>query len=160
MMSRRLAFCILAILFLPSCSSTTGNTSSATANTEEPKISEQFSQLDGNQIREIVIGNSLVGISNNFPQVGKIEFAVYYAPDGIKKDRLKFRRGGNIDRSIGTWTIADEQEGILCGTAAKRSQGKARCARIFVLNDQFRTEPTEPSRKGVTGRIVPGDQVN
>ncbi len=159
MMSHNLTLCVLATLFIASCSSTTGNTSSATATPEQTNVSTRYSQLNGSQIRAIIIGNSLVGTSNNFPQIGKIEFAVFYAPDGTEKDRLKFLRGGNIDRSTGTWTIADEQEGILCGTAAKRNQGKARCARIFVLNDQFRSIPVEPGRKGVTGRIVSGDLV-
>ena len=144
--------CIL--IYVGGCSST-----SSERGSEQFVNDDQFTQVDGNQIREIIVGNSLVGTSNNFPQLGKIEFAVFYAPDGTEKDRLKFLRGGNVDRSTGTWTIADEQEGILCGTAAKRNQGKARCARIFVLNDQFRSVPVEPGRKGVTGRIVPGDQV-
>lgn len=143
------------------CSSTSsGGDSSPQSISVQSNAAQSYVQLNDQQIRDRVVGNTLVGRSNNFPQVGPIDFQVHYAADGKAKDRLRFTRSGRIDRATGTWRTANTEEGIFCSTFAKRRQGAEVCTRIFVSTDQFRTEPTNPSISGNVGRIIAGDLVN
>ena len=153
-------FIVLGVLSLVTACSSTSNTTSSSGASVQSNSEEQFSQLNADQIRSQIVGNTLTGTSNNFPQAGTIDFSVHYAPDGTAKDRLRFRRGGRVDRAIGAWRIANEEEGIFCSTFAKRRQGAEVCTRIFVSGENFRSEPLDANIKGTSGRIVVGDQVS
>ena len=155
---KRFLIFVATLAALAGCSSTASDTNTTTNSSNHSSTPKQFAQLSANQIHSQIVGNTLTGTSNNFPQAGPIDFSVHYASDGTAKDRLKFRRGGRIDRATGTWRVSDE--GIFCSTFDKRRQGVEVCTRIFVSNDQFRSEPVDSNFKGTSGRIVLGDQVN
>lgn len=150
-------YLFLALAILSGCTSTNSSTDVTVADTNSNPAADEVA-LTGSQARNLIVGNTLIGRSNNFPQVGPIDFWIFYGADGTAKDRLRFVRGGKIDRGTGTWKIEAEQ-GLFCSTFAKRRNGAKICTRIYVVNDQFRTEPVNPNQKGVNGRIVTGDQV-
>ena len=153
---KKFTILIATVAILSGCTSTNSGNDIAVSTSN---VSTAETALNGQQIRKLIVGNTIVGRGNNFPKVGPIDFWVHYDSSGAANDRLKFARGGKVDRATGTWRITDEEQGIFCGKFAKRRKGAETCAKFYVTNDQFRTEPTDPGRNGVTGKIVIGDQV-
>ena len=104
-----LVVCVFLIL---SCS-TTG---------ENKLINEGHQALNGDQIRNLLSGNTLKG------KKGSASFTIYYSPDGTQ-----YGRAGN-QTDIGKWWVSDNQ---YCGQWDTWSGHKIKCQKCYSIGDKL-----------------------
>lgn len=89
---------------------------------EKKLINEGHQALNGDQIMNLLSGNTLKGVENG------TSWAVYYSPDGTQYGRY----GSRTD--IGKWWVSDNQ---YCRQWNTWSDHKIKCQKIYVVGDKL-----------------------
>lgn len=145
-------------LFISGCTTSTSDApldKRGSTNNFDGKI--QSSQ----QISKRLIGNTVIGRTNDFPQAGPLKVRFYFDPNGTIVDWVKFENTGKTNRDVGIWRIAKHKQGTICIRYKRRRGGKEKCAQVKMSNDgRYQSAPNRNNNITVTGKVVAGNQVN
>lgn len=126
--------------------------------TSESSISQAGEMLVTPEIfQERILGNTIVGRSTEFRELGPIDFQIVHLADGTVKDRLVFVRTQKVDRAVGRWW---NENGHGCRQMTKRRKGEVTCSQLYIRPDgTLRTVPVTANTSAVEAKVVQGDLI-